>query len=53
MRDTMTVGQLINELYKLNEDKEIFIYNAGTLYNIKDIDTSLTDRYDINLIDEV
>lgn len=55
MRDTITVRQLIDVLKELDQDKEIFTYHNGELFNIRTryIDNSISDRYDINLIDPV
>jgi hypothetical protein len=55
MRDTITVRQLIDILKELEQDKEIFTYYNGRLFNIRvtDIDSCISDRCDINLTDEV
>ena len=55
MRDTITVRQLIDILKELDQDKEIFTYHNGQLFNIRPsyIDNCISDRYDINLIDPV
>lgn len=55
MRNTITVRQLIDVLKELDQDKEIFTYHNGQLFNIRTryIDNCISDRYDINLIDPV
>jgi hypothetical protein len=55
MRNTITVKELMDVLKELDQDKEIFTYHNGQLFNIRatHIDNCITDRYDINLIDPV
>lgn len=48
----MTVKELINKLNEVeNKDLPIFIYNENDIYNFE-VDDNLTDRVDLNLLDQ-
>ena len=48
----VTVGDLIRELSKSDQTLPINVYCEDETYWLRDIDTSMTNRVDINCIDE-
>jgi hypothetical protein len=48
----VTVGDLIRELSKCDQTLPINVYCEDETYWLRDIDTSMTHRVDINCIDE-
>ena len=50
--DIVTVGDLIRELSKCDQALPVNVYCEDETYWLRDIDTSMTHRVDINCIDE-